>query len=101
MSVSLVLYLIHVWGAFEYFYAWSHAVAEAETVRQTGDLFGVNWRGGLYLNYLFTGVWSAYCAVWWWRAEASLPRGTKPVQAFLLFMFVNATFVVWILRAFR
>ena len=101
MSVGLILYLTHVWGAFEYFYHWSHTVAEIETARQTAALFRVNWNGGLYLNYLFTAVWIFYCISWWRRHDASLPRGSIAVHSFMLFMFVNATVVVWILRGIR
>jgi hypothetical protein len=96
-TAGLVTFLLHVWAAFEYFYSWSHAVAYRETERQTAALFGVDWGGGIYLNYLFTAVWFADCAMWWLRPERWRPR--IAVQAFLLFMVVNGTIVVWVLRA--
>ena len=98
MTIALVLYLIHVCGAFHYFYSWSHSIAEAETTRQTRELFGAEFSGGIYLNYAFTAVWIAYCTAWWRRPNASVPRLTLAVQAFLLFMFINASVVVWILE---
>lgn len=101
-TIGLLLYLLHVFGAFHYFYDWSHSIAYRETARQTNELFGVNWGGGLYLNYLFTLVWVADCA-WWWRSPigyASRSRAiSRSVHGFLAFMFVNATVVVWVLRA--
>ena len=101
MTVAAIMYLVHVCCAFQYFYSWSHAVALRETARQTEALFGVYWGGGLYLNYLFTILWGAHCAAWWRRARGSLPAGTIAVQTFLLFIFVNATIVVWVLRAIQ
>jgi hypothetical protein len=103
-TAGLSVYLLHVWAAFEYAYDWSHTRAYVETARQTAELYGLCWGGGLYLNYLFTGVWVGDC-VWWWRqSEARYKRAravTIAVHGFLIFMFVNATFVVWVLRAIR
>lgn len=31
-----------------------------ETAQLTAEVFGVNWGGGLYFNYVFTAVWVAY-----------------------------------------
>ena len=98
-SAGLAAYLVHVWCAFEFVYAWSHAVAYRETARQTLELFGVDWGGGLYLNYLFTILWCIDCAMWWARADRWKVRPF--VQAFLVFMVVNGTVVVWVLRAMR
>jgi hypothetical protein len=101
---ALALYLLHVVLAFACFYQWSHAVALRETARQTRELFGVDSGSGLYLNYLLTLVWTLDAA-WWWRNPAgyrSRPRAlTISVHAFLAFMFVNASLVVWWIKAFR
>ncbi|HYI97188.1 MAG TPA: hypothetical protein VEX68_26845 [Bryobacteraceae bacterium] len=100
-TIGLIVYLIHVWFAFTYFYDWSHETAYRETARQTASLFGVDWGGGLYLNYLFTLVWSLDC-LWWWSKEASYQARNRWVKmsthAFLAFMFLNATIVVWVLK---
>ena len=103
-TLALSVYLIHVWGAFQYFYQWSHAVAYRETARQTAELFGVRWGGGLYLNYLFTAAWLADCAASWvkphlWRSKPTW--ASIVLYGFIAFMWVNATVVVWILRAVR
>lgn len=103
-SIAFLLYLAHVVGAFEAFYDWSHAIAYLETARQTEALFGVSSGVGLYLNYMFTLVWSADC-LWWWRHPDSYQSRSFVISAgvhgFLAFMFVNATAVVWVLRAIR
>jgi hypothetical protein len=90
-TVGVVLYLAHVWCAFAFHYEWSHAVAYRETARQTKELFGVDWGGGLWLNYLFTAVWVG--EVLWWR-----PRVRWWAQGFLGFMILNGTVVVWAMR---
>jgi len=94
-TAGFAVYVLHVVFAFTYFYEWSHAVAVRETARQTRELFGVDWGGGIYLNYVFTLAWAADCFV------------DKPyrmrwiVRWFLAFMVVNASVVVWAIRAFR
>lgn len=96
---GLAMYLIHVACAFEFFYGWSHTTAYRETARQTQALFGVDWGGGLYLNYVFTLLWTGECVAAW--RGTSLSRARAGVHAFLAFMVVNATVVVWVLRARR
>ena len=84
-------YLAHVAAAFQFEHHWSHAVAYEATARQTADVFGLNWGGGLYFNYVFTILWIAQ-AIWWWRSRA--------LQWFFAFMFFNATIVFgsWLMR---
>lgn len=94
-TVAFVGYLLHVVFAYTYFYEWSHGVAVRETARQTRELFGVDWGGGIYLNYAFTVAWGVDCFV-------SKPyRMQWAVRWFLAFMVVNASVVVWAIRAFR
>jgi hypothetical protein len=101
-TLGLVAYLVHVWAAFTYFYGWSHEVAYRETARQTAELFGLRWGGGLYLNYLFTGVWVVECAGSWLRSWDRRSAGVRMVvYGFMGFMVVNGTLVVWLLRAVR
>ena len=95
-TLGLVIYLVHVGFAFQFFYGWSHSTAYRETARQTEELFGVQWGGGLYLNYLFTILWSADCALSW--RSRSMMRARVVIHAFLAFMVLNATVVVWVLR---
>ena len=92
-----LLFLAHVAAAFHFFHGWSHGHAYRETARQTGELTGTDWGGGLYLNYLYTLLWAADAA-WWWgggldRYCRRSPWVEYPVQAFMLFMAFNATVV--------
>lgn len=95
-TAGCLLYLAHVYGAFQYFHGWSHAAAYAETARQTAQLFGVDWGGGLYFNYAFTIVWVAD-VIWWWRASEQYGRRPRwvstAIHAFLAFMFLNGAVV--------
>jgi len=95
-TAGFALYAVHVCLAFHFFHDWSHSEAYIETARQTQELFGLDWGGGLYLNYLFTLIWLAD-TVWWWRGLAAYRE--RPlwigavIQSFLAFMFFNATVV--------
>ena len=96
-TVACAFFLAHVVAAFQIRHHWSHTAALEETARQTQDLFGVVWGGGLYFNYAFTILWIAD-AVWWWRAGLDGYRDrakwvATPVQLFFAFMFFNATIV--------
>jgi hypothetical protein len=103
-TLGLLAYLSHVWCAFTFFYGWSHAVAYRETARQTSELFGVRWGGGLYLNYLFTVVWTTACLLLWlrprdWQHRPMVLRAV--IYGFLGFMVLNGAIVVWILSGVR
>ena len=89
-------YLLHVAAAFHYVHGWSHALAYADTARQTEGLLGLNWGGGIYFNYIFTAIWLADIA-WWWLAHESFWRRPlvveRSLQLFFLFMVFNAAVV--------
>jgi len=95
-SAGLLFYLVHVAAAFHFVHGWSHDRALLETARQTEELVGVASGLGLWLNYLFTVVWTAD-VVWWFRDEESYrlrPRWvTVSTHAFLAFMFFNGALV--------
>jgi hypothetical protein len=95
-TVGCLFYLSHVYGAFEYFHGWSHLAAYVETARQTAELFGIEWGGGLYFNYAFTIVWAADVS-WWWCDTAQYEKRPRWISAaihtFLAFMFFNGAVV--------
>jgi hypothetical protein len=66
-------YLAHVACAFQFYHQWSHAAAYRRTALDTAALAGLDWGGGLYVNYLFTLLWTGDVA-WWWLAEDSYLR---------------------------
>lgn len=99
-TIGLALALLHVVLAFEYVHAWSHEAAIAATVRQSDERFGIGWRGGIYVNYVFLAIWLADVG-WWWLAPASHRTRARWLErtrlAFFVFMFVNGAviFAAW------
>ena len=78
-SVGLVLllgcafFVAHVVCAFSFYHHWSHAAAYLETARQTGEMTGFRWGGGIFLNYLIAAAWAAD-VLWWWLAPENFAR---------------------------
>jgi hypothetical protein len=60
-----LLCAIHIGIAMKTAHAWSHDAALAATARQTMAVYGVNWGGGVFVNYAFAAVW--LCDAWRWR----------------------------------
>ena len=46
-TAGCAAYLAHVVAAFHFFYGWSHGTGIAETERQTLEMTGMRWGGGL------------------------------------------------------
>ena len=95
-TAGVALALVHAVVAFEVAYRWSHEAASMDTARRTAAVTGIEWEGGIYVNYLFLALWLAD-ALWWWVAPVAYHR--RPVRlerarlALFLFMFVNGTIV--------
>lgn len=86
-----LLYLGHVAAAFQFRHHWSHAAAVADTARQTRELTGIDWGGGVWFNYALAALWIADLA---WRRVGEPPRAwTTGVQAYFLFLAVNGAIV--------
>jgi hypothetical protein len=90
------LFAAHVVCAFSYYHNWSHGAAYRETARQTGELTGFHWGGGLILNYLLGILWLCD-VVWWWMMPASFARRPRRLvlawHGFFFFMVFNGTVV--------
>src|SRR5262245_14058765 len=69
VSLGCVVFGAHVICAFQFHHHWSHAAAYADTARQTAELTGWKWGGGLYINYLFALVWLGE-VIWLWVHRA-------------------------------
>lgn len=95
-TLALLSLLVHVAFAFHFYHAWSQDSVYRETARQTAEVFGLDWGGGMYVNYAFMIFWTADVA-WWWRGLEGYRRRPKAIAAawyaFLLFIVFNATFV--------
>ena len=95
-SVGCVFFLAHVACAFAFYHGWSHAAAYRETARQTAEMTGIRWGGGLFFNYLFAVAWLGD-VLWWWLAPGSFARRprwlTRIWHGFFFFMVLNGAIV--------
>jgi hypothetical protein len=95
-TIGVALALLHVILAFEFVYAWDHRAAVDATARQTAELAGWEWRGAIYVNYIFLMLWLADVS-WWWAAPAShyarSVRLERARLALFAFMFFNGAVV--------
>jgi hypothetical protein len=111
-----LLCAIHIGIAMKSAHAWSHEAAIAATARQTMAVYGVNWGGGVFVNYAFVAVW--LFEAWRWRRPAEGKAGrvvTVMTRVFFLVMILNgavifaagtrriagALLVVWLLWIWR
>jgi hypothetical protein len=89
--------IAHFISAFQFYHGWSHATAYSDTARQTEELFGFNWGGGLIINYALLLTWIMDIA-WWWRSGLDSYRRRPWLllaiwHGFLIFIIFNATVV--------
>ena len=89
--LGIALCAAHFVIALDVRHDWSHAAAIQATARQTAAVYGVDWGGGFYANYLFLGVWAV--DAWRWRQS---PRAARPP---LLSLVLRAFYFVIILNA--
>ncbi len=87
---------LHIVIGFAGRHGWSHEIAVRETARQTAAVYGVNWGGGVYVNYVFVGAWLT--EAWWWRAYPSHYFSRRraiswALRAFYVLIIVNAAIV--------
>jgi hypothetical protein len=95
-TLGCAFFLAHVVCAFGFFHGWSHDAAYRETARQTAELTGLRWGGGIFLNYIFALAWLAD-VLWWWLAPGSFsrrsPRLAAAWQGVFFFIVFNGTIV--------
>jgi hypothetical protein len=93
---AAALCLLHSGLAFHVQHGWSHDAAVRQTAAQTAAVTGIDWGGGVFVNYAFLGLWAADVA-WLWAAPASYLRRPPVVNglvsAFFLFIIVNGAVV--------
>ena len=96
-TIACASLIAHFISAFQFYHGWSHAAAYADTARQTREAFGLNWGGGVFINYALLIGWMLDIA-WWWRGGLdSYRKRPLPVvvawHGFLIFIIFNATVV--------
>jgi hypothetical protein len=95
-TCGAAIFLVHVAAAFQFHHGWSHAAAYEHTARRTAAVTGLDWGGGIFLNYALTAWWPAdaiaVCVAA--RRRRPLPRWyTRTTEVFFGFMILNATVV--------
>ncbi len=89
--------IAHFVCAFHFYHDWSHVLAYRDTARQTNEVVGINWGGGLFINYLVLALWIMDVG-WWWLSGIDSYRNRNWLwvivwHAFLIFIIFNATVV--------
>ncbi len=95
-TLGFLLYVAHVGVAFGTHHGWSHTVAYQSTALQTGEVFGVAWGGGIFVNYAFSGLWLTE-TLWWWVSpttyQSRSQRQTMIIRGTFLFMILNGAVI--------
>jgi hypothetical protein len=89
-AAGLLFMLAHITLAMGVVHGWSHGNAVAATAQQTRAVFGLDWGGGVYINYLFVAVWAAELALWRLRG---VPSASWLLRAFYFVIIFNAAVV--------
>lgn len=96
-TIACAALLAHVAFAFHFFHSWSHDDAYLETARQTDEVIGLNWGGGLFINYALVTGWVLDTICWWVVGLEGYRARSWPLVAvwrgFLIFIIFNATVV--------
>ena len=94
--LGALTYLTHVAAAFALHHDWSHAAAHAYTAARTGALVGLDWGGGLWVNYAFTAIWIGE-GLWWWLYPTRHARRsrlwTTALRGSFFFMIANGAVI--------
>jgi hypothetical protein len=96
-TTGCIALLAHFICAFHFYHHWSQLSAYSDTARQTNEVVGLNWGGGLFINYAVLSGWIIDVGWWWLKGiDSYRSRGRLVVllwHAFLLFIIFNATVV--------
>jgi hypothetical protein len=91
-TVGGLLLVVHVLIALHVRYGWHHEAAVAATARQAAEVYGFEWRGSIYVSYLFTILWLLE-AVRWPRHRPDRSRTTWALRVFFLVVIANGAIV--------
>lgn len=88
---GLVLLIVHIALAYAVRHDWSHDAAVRATAEQTASVYGLNWGGGLYVNYVFALVWAI--DAWQWSASPAEAAARSPAIRLALRVFYGVIIV--------
>ncbi len=88
-AASWCFCVIHVICAYHFEHRWNQAAALQHTADMTNRVVGINWPGGLYINYVFLIYWG-YDVLY--RINRG-GRSSFAMQVIAAFMMINATVV--------
>lgn len=95
-TLGCALLVVHIACAFHFVHDWQHARAVADTAKQTAELIGWEFGGGVYFNYAFALMWTAD-VTWSWINLDSYSARPKLVGAtvhvYLLFIAINGAII--------
>src|SRR5689334_19798333 len=57
-ALGCALLWAHIVFVFQFYHDWSHTRAFEHTARETAELVGFNFGGGIWFNYVFAAVWT-------------------------------------------
>lgn len=95
-TCGAAVFLAHVTSAFQLAHDWSHAAAYEHTARRTAAVTGLDWGGGIFLNYALTVWWPADAIAVCVAAHRRRPLPywyARPTDLYFGFMMLNATIV--------
>jgi hypothetical protein len=95
-TAGALLLALHILVALWVRHGWSHLSAVVSVREQTRTVYGLDWGGGVWVNYLFVTVWLVESA-WWFAAPRSYFTRSRAAivltRAFYLLVLVNAAIV--------
>lgn len=85
-SLGFVCFLVHVLASFHFVHHWSHHAAYVATAKETRELMGVEFGGGVYFNYVFIAAWAVHLWFSWSPAVRHRRLANTLSQLCLLYM---------------
>ena len=96
-TIAVISLVAHFICAFEFYHHWSHASAYRDTARETEEVTGLDWGGGLFINYAFLAIWITDIGWWWLRGLDSYRARPWALtilwHALLILIIFNATVI--------
>jgi hypothetical protein len=77
--------------AFELVHGWQQRSALEATARQTREIYGLDWSGGLYVNYAFLALWAF--ELWRWETPAPSTARRLLWRGLVLLLVANGAIV--------